>query len=109
MTSDTVEEMFTPATLNDGEKTPFGIGWMRGFGNHKDRTYYRDREDVQGMMATIPNAVMHSGGSNGGTTMMILCRDHNRAITVVKNVHGEHTADVFLLALETLTYFHNSN
>lgn len=104
---DTVKEMFTPATLNNGSKTFFGIGWMIGFDNHKNRTYYKDRKDVQNMIASIPNAVMHSGGSNGGTTMMILCRDHSRAITVVKNVHGEHTADVFLLALETLAYFHS--
>lgn len=105
----TVEEMFTPARLSDGSKTAYGIGWMIGFDNHKDRSYYKNRKDVQNMMASIPNAVMHSGGSNGGTTMMIMCLDHNRAITVVKNVHGEHTADVFLLALETLQNFHSLN
>jgi serine beta-lactamase-like protein LACTB len=59
-------------------------------------------------MASFDNAVMHSGGRNGGTTMLILCRDHQRSITVVKNVDGEHSADVFLLALEGLAMFHRN-
>ncbi|MFT6909056.1 MAG: serine beta-lactamase-like protein LACTB [Oleiphilaceae bacterium] len=59
-------------------------------------------------MASFDNAVMHSGGSNGLTTMLILCRDHQRSINVVKNVDGEHSADVFLLALESLAMFHRN-
>ncbi len=61
------------------------------------------------MMASIPNAQMHYGASNGGNTMMILCRDHNRAITVVDNAHDNPTTDVFLLALVTLENFHKAN
>ena len=51
---------------------------------------------------------MHSGGSMGGITMTILCREHNTAVTVVKNVSGEKNADVFMLALKTLHYAHTS-
>lgn len=38
--------------------------------------------------------------------MMILCREHGRAVTVVKNVSGDETTDVFALALQTLDAFH---
>jgi serine beta-lactamase-like protein LACTB len=51
---------------------------------------------------------MHSGGSVGGTTMMILCIEHEHSVTVVKNVGHEPTANVFSLALRTLDLFHKS-
>ena len=41
----------------------------------------------------------------GGVTMMILCLDHNHAVTVVKNVSDEHSVNVFNLALKTLDLF----
>jgi serine beta-lactamase-like protein LACTB len=98
--------MFSRAKLNDGETLAFGIGWMIDFDHHKDRSYYINNDHTQNFIASFDNAVMHSGGSNGGTTMLILCRDHQRSITVVKNVDGKHSADVFLLALEALALFH---
>ncbi|MGS2718976.1 serine hydrolase domain-containing protein [Paraglaciecola aestuariivivens] len=105
----TTSWMFQPAQLNTGEKLPFGIGWLIGFDTYKDRSYYQNNAKAQLMMSSMPNAVMHAGGSNGGITMLILCRDHKRAVTVVKNVHGEHSADVFLLALEALHLFHQAH
>jgi len=101
-----LDSMFSRAKLDNGNSLGFGIGWMIDFDNHKDRSYYKDNLHAQNLMASFDNAVMHSGGSNGGTTMMILCRDHQRSITVVKNVDGEYSADVFLLALEALALFH---
>ncbi|MBL4629807.1 MAG: beta-lactamase family protein [Paraglaciecola sp.] len=101
-----LDAIFSRATLNNGKALPFGIGWMIDFDNYKHRSYYKNNLRVQNLMASFDNAVMHSGGSNGGTTMLILCRDHQRSITVVKNVNGEHSADVFLLALEALSLFH---
>jgi serine beta-lactamase-like protein LACTB len=101
-----LDAMFSRAKLNDGEALAFGLGWMIDFDNHKDRSYYINNDHTQNLMASFDNAVMHSGGSNGGTTMLILCRDHQRSITVVKNVDGEYSADVFLLALEALALFH---
>jgi serine beta-lactamase-like protein LACTB len=56
-------------------------------------------------MQAHPNSVMHSGGSMGGTTMMILCLEHKHAVTVVKNVNGDKSADTFALALKTLDAF----
>jgi serine beta-lactamase-like protein LACTB len=102
----TLDSMFSRAKLDNGKILGFGIGWMIDFDNHKDRSYYKDNLHAQNLMAGFDNAVMHSGGSNGGTTMLILCRDHQRSITVVKNVDGEYSADVFLLALEALALFH---
>jgi serine beta-lactamase-like protein LACTB len=101
-----LDAMFQRAKLDNGKELTFGIGWMIDFDNHKDRSYYQDNLRAQKLMASFDNAVMHSGGSNGGTTMLILCRDHQRAATVVKNVDGEYSADVFLLALESLSLFH---
>ncbi|GAB5381335.1 MAG: serine hydrolase domain-containing protein [Aliiglaciecola sp.] len=102
----TRKEMLSRATLTDGTDLPYGIGWMIDFDNFINRSYYVNNPKAQELMASFDNAVMHSGGSNGGTTMMILCRDHNRAITVVKNVDGEYSADVVLLALEGLRFYH---
>lgn len=102
----TRKEMLSRATLTDGTDLPYGIGWMIDFDNFNNRSYYINNPEAQELMASFDNAVMHSGGSNGGTTMMILCRDHNRAITVVKNVDGEYSADVVLLALEALRFYH---
>jgi len=103
-----LDAMFSRAKIDNGKTQAFGIGWMIDFDNHKDRSYYKNNASVQNLMANFDNAVMHSGGSNGGTTMLILCRDHQRSITVVKNVDGEHSADVFLLALEGLAMFHRN-
>jgi len=103
-----LDAMFSRAKIDNGKTQAFGIGWMIDFDNHKDRSYYKNNASAQNLMANFDNVVMHSGGSNGGTTMLILCRDHQRSITVVKNVDGEHSADVFLLALEGLAMFHRN-
>ena len=79
-----LDAMFSRAKLDNGIALAFGIGWMIDFDNHKDRSYYKDNVRAQTLIASFDNAVMHSGGSNGGTTMLILCRDHQRSITVVK-------------------------
>ena len=104
-----VDEMFTPATLNNGEQVDFGIGWMKGFKNYQQREKYQHNTELQALMADMPHAVMHSGGSMGGITMTIMCVDHQRAVTVVKNVNGDNSADVFALALQTLSYYHQDH
>ncbi|MGA9572386.1 MAG: serine hydrolase domain-containing protein [Lysobacterales bacterium] len=103
---DTVAEMFTPAALAGGGYSQYGIGWQIGFGIYLER--FSDDPVAQRIMAEHPNAVMHSGGSTGGTTMMILCRDHQRAVAVVKNVDSEDSANPFLLALKTLDIFYKN-
>jgi serine beta-lactamase-like protein LACTB len=45
---------------------------MIDFDNHKDRSYYKNNASAQNLMANFDNAVMHSGGSNGGTTMLMV-------------------------------------
>jgi serine beta-lactamase-like protein LACTB len=100
---ETVAQMFMPAAMSGGRFSAYGIGWQIGFGRYLER--FRDDADAQRIMAEHPGAVMHSGGSTGGTTMMILCRDHGRAVAVVKNVDSEESAVPFLLALRTLDIF----
>lgn len=100
----TTKMMFTNATLNNGDKVPFGVGWVTGFGRYMDR-YKGDAEALR-IMNEHKDAVMHSGGSTGGITMMILCRTHGKAVTVVKNVDSENSVDVFKLALQTMDAFH---
>jgi len=101
---ETVEEMFTNVLTDSGERADYGIGWHIGFETYMER----HAEDLEAMriMREHPGAVMHSGGSMGGSTMMILCRDHQRAVAVVKNVDGDQSSDHFLLALRTLDIFH---
>ncbi|WP_228730018.1 serine hydrolase domain-containing protein [Shewanella avicenniae] len=98
--------MFSKAHLNGGTPVNFGIGWMIGFDGYRQRPKYRDDAATLKMMDDMPQAVMHSGGSMGGITMTIMCREHQRAITVVKNVDGDDSADVFKLALTTLHFYH---
>lgn len=109
LTMPSLKAMFSQSSLTNDEKVPFGIGWMIGFDNYKNRSYYKDNQKAQKLMDSFDNVAMHSGGSNGGTTMLILCRDHQRSVTVVKNVDGEYSADVFLLALEALGMFHTND
>ena len=82
------------------------MGWQLGFGEYRGRKYYVNNLHAQTLMDSMPDTAMHAGSSMGGSTMTILCMQHHRAITVVKNVSGEYSADVFLLALETLSIFH---
>jgi len=103
---ETVALMFQPAAMSNGRFSQYGIGWQIGFGRYLEK--YSDDVDAQRIMAEHPGAVMHSGGSTGGTTMMILCRDHGRAVAVVKNVDSEESAVPFLLALEMLDIFHKN-
>ncbi len=106
--SETTDAIFTRAELNSGDEVGYGIGWKVGFGDYRERKAYKDNAEALKLMDDIPNAVMHSGGSMGGITMTILCRDHNTAVTVVKNVSGEDNADVFMLALKSLHAAHTS-
>lgn len=94
-----LQEMFTnlPPSFH-------GVGWVIGFDRYMDNY----SEDFQRIMQEHPNTVMHSGGSVGGLTMMILCLDHNRAVALTKNVSGGPGANHFELALKTLDIFHKS-
>jgi serine beta-lactamase-like protein LACTB len=102
---ETVTEMFTKAELTGGDSSQFGIGWQIGFDRYLDR--HSEDQDAMRIMQAHPNAVMHSGGSMGGTTMLILCPDHERAVAVVKNVSRDSSSSHFLLALKTLDIFQN--
>ncbi|MCJ8321060.1 MAG: beta-lactamase family protein [Colwellia sp.] len=105
--SETLQKMFTKLKLTDESDSLFGIGWMIGF----DRYINKAKKDKSNgaefisLMKQHPNSVMHSGGSMGGVTMMILCLDHNHSVTVVKNVSDEYSVNVFNLALKTLDLF----
>lgn len=105
LAAETVNLMFNKAKLNNGQDVSFGIAWQIGFDRYKEQERYQG-DEVKAMMETMPNVVMHAGGSMGGTTMLILCTEHARAVTVVKNVNGDIGADVFLLALKTLSFYH---
>lgn len=105
----TLTTMFTPYKLKNGQEVSNGIGWGIGF---KRRIEAMKNSDVDyskfiKIMEEHPNSVMHSGGSAGGITMMILCLDHDRAVTVVKNVDSEDSANVLFLALNTLDIFYH--
>ncbi|MFT6208818.1 MAG: serine beta-lactamase-like protein LACTB [Colwellia sp.] len=102
--------MFKNTKLIDGSDNIFGIGWEVGFNRHivKAMAHAKENVDQLRIMKEHPKSVMHSGGSVGGTTMMILCIEHKHSVTVVKNVGHEPTANVFSLALRTLDLFHKN-
>jgi serine beta-lactamase-like protein LACTB len=107
---DTLNMMFKNTKLIDGSDNIFGIGWEVGFNRHivKAMAHAKANVDQLRIMKEHPKSVMHSGGSVGGTTMMILCIEHEHSVTVVKNVGHEPTANVFSLALRTLDLFHKN-
>lgn len=105
--SKTLKKMFTNKKLVDGSAIRFGIGWVVGFDGYikkakKDKINGIENIDL---MQKHSNSVMHSGASMGGRTMMILCLEHAHSVTVVKNVSGEKSVNVFNLALRTLDLF----
>lgn len=52
------------------------------------------------------HSAMHSGGSVGGASMLILCLEHEHAVAVVKSVDSSPDADTFSLALRSLDAFY---
>ena len=108
LNAETLALLFKDTERTDGTKNGVGIGWFVGF--DFDLAWAMEDEaankDIIRIMQAHPTTVMHSGGSVGGTSMMLLCLDHDHAVAVVKNVDGDESADVFELALKTLDIFY---
>lgn len=102
--------LFSKSELGDGTQVDAGIGWFIGFSTELKQAK-EDAEANQELIRILnehPISVSHSGGSVGGSSMMILCLDHKHAVAVAKNVDGDPQADVFELALKTLDIFHHN-
>jgi CubicO group peptidase (beta-lactamase class C family) len=86
--AETLEELFRPQTLRSGESTNYGIGWATATQDDGDRT------------------ISHSGGSVGGTTLLLLVPAHNLVVAGVVNISGpaasivRRVADIFERHLE---------
>jgi serine beta-lactamase-like protein LACTB len=100
--SETVQEMFTEASLNNGEKIRHGIGWIVNY------EYFNERlaphpELIEYMQThTI---VGHSGESMGGILLMLMCTDHEKAVTIAKNVSAGSNLQLEALTFKTLKAF----
>lgn len=107
LNSETIQKMFTKQKSFDVPDNLFGIGWVIGFDRYinKAKKYEKNSAEYIALMKKHSNSVMHSGSSMGGVTMMILCLEHDHSVTVVKNVSGEHSVNIFNLALKTLDLF----
>lgn len=68
--AETLATLQTPQTLGNGESTGYGIGWG---------TQVQDDGDRE---------VGHSGGSVGGTTLLILIPEHDLVVAGVVNISG---------------------
>jgi CubicO group peptidase (beta-lactamase class C family) len=68
--AETLEEFQTSQVLRNGEATNYGIGWRIGTQEDGDIT------------------LGHSGGSVGGTTLMILIPEHDMVVAGVVNISG---------------------
>lgn len=62
-----LEEAFTPATLNDGTKSNYGFGWMI-------------RSD-----STVGKVVLHTGDNPGYRTIILRYLDQNKTLIVLNN------------------------
>ncbi|MCL1127566.1 serine hydrolase domain-containing protein [Shewanella surugensis] len=122
LTSESLALLFDEKTLPDGSHTGIGIGWfigfepyvtsMTGLQNKRHSKGILTKEEKQKtndlirIMQQHPHSVMHSGGSVGGESMMILCLEHEHAVAVAKNVDNSPEADTFSLALRALDAFY---
>ena len=68
--AETLETLQTSQRLRNGEETQYGIGWRVGTQPDGDRT------------------IGHSGGSVGGTTLLILVPAHDMVVAGVVNISG---------------------
>jgi CubicO group peptidase (beta-lactamase class C family) len=86
--AETLAELQTPQTLRNGESTNYGIGWRTGTQEDGDTT------------------LGHSGGSVGGTTLLVLVPEHDLVVAGVVNISGaaglivNRVAEVFEAHLE---------
>ena len=89
--AETLRELQTPQTLRNGESTNYGIGWRTGRQGDGDTT------------------LGHSGGSVGGTTLLIMIPEHDLIVAGVVNISGpagsivNRVAEVFEAYLESGT------
>ncbi|MGI9629186.1 MAG: serine hydrolase domain-containing protein [Longimicrobiales bacterium] len=85
--AETLETLFTSQVLRNGEATNYGIGWRSGVQSDGDAT------------------ISHSGGSVGGTTLLLLVPEHDLVVAGVVNISGpageivRQVADVFEAAV----------
>ncbi|MGD2123663.1 MAG: serine hydrolase domain-containing protein [Gemmatimonadota bacterium] len=76
LTAETLEILQTPQVLRNGESTGYGIGW---------RTYTQEDGDLM---------LGHSGGSVGGSTLMVMVPEHEIVVAGVVNISGPASAIV---------------
>jgi serine beta-lactamase-like protein LACTB len=65
----TLDEMYTTATLTDGTKTEYGLGW-------------------QSVLAEGRRWIAHSGGATGGTTYLLRSPEDKLAVVILANVQN---------------------
>ena len=70
LTVETLRELQTSQRLRGGESTDYGIGWGSGTQDDGDTT------------------LSHSGGSVGGTTLLLLVPEHDLVVAGVVNISG---------------------
>jgi CubicO group peptidase (beta-lactamase class C family) len=68
--AETLEVLQAPQNLRNGESTNYGIGWRTGTQEDGDMT------------------LGHSGGSVGGTTLLVLVPEHDLVVAGVVNISG---------------------
>ncbi|USD23207.1 beta-lactamase family protein [Microbulbifer variabilis] len=105
---ESISELFTNSKLSDGTETNIGIGWFLGGQDFLAGYNSEEYADIRRILEVHPNLLYHTGLSIGSTSVLILCPEHQRAVTVIKNVDLESSADLVALALKTLDLFHSN-
>ncbi|MEE8371625.1 MAG: serine hydrolase domain-containing protein [Sphingomonadales bacterium] len=105
---ETLDLLFQRQKLTDGTITPYGLGWMVSFATYIEtieRRLPKAAQDVgRAIMEKYPFTVLHSGGSVGGTSIMLLSR--RDGLTVVVSMNSSQGKGLpLLLALHTFDAF----
>lgn len=98
----TVNEMFEEAKQKNGEKVRHGIAWIANYDYFKERLAPYP-ELIQYMQEHT--LVGHSGESMGGISLMLMCTEHEKVVTVSKNVSAGSNVQLEALTFKTLKAF----
>jgi len=86
--NETLQEAFTPATLNDGTRSPYGFGWRIASPSGVGKKIYHAGDNPGYKTIIIRYVDSHK-------TLIILCNnEHEKFEEVVKNIEGELKTEI---------------
>ncbi|WP_444943906.1 serine hydrolase domain-containing protein [Microbulbifer sp. ZKSA006] len=109
LSAESISEIFSPGTLASGDELSYGMGWIvdsSALGELYDPV---EDADVIRILQEHPNMKIISGEAVGANSILMLCPDHARSVSAIKNADSDRAVDLVELSLRTLDLFHNEH